>query len=536
MITGKDVWNREVTQGLTEYRFRGQTREFYFGVPENLFCALERTAEKSPDKVFIIDEENGRFTFSKLLEDTRKLAGWLAAEKGIGQGDHVGMMLHNSYAFCVLFLALNRLGAPAVLYSTKLRRQEVDSLLQKTALKLMLCEAQFDEWFAQESQVQTCEFSNEQLGTILSGRSYPLAPPLPSDDLAALPATILFTSGTTAKSKAAVLRNYNIMHAVAVYQRTLGITQEDKTIVPVPLFYVTGLVAIFGLFLYTGGTLYIHRFFDAEHVLKTAAEENITFFHASPTVFTMMLRFRTQYPSLPAMTRLACGSSNMPPQTLQKIHDWLPHMAFHTIYGLTETSSPACVFPGDAAESPFIGSSGLPVPGVSVQIVDDEGNELPCHEVGVIRLRGTVVIEQYYMQESDAFHDGWLDTGDLGYLTPQGYLYIVDRKKDMINRGGEKVCSYDVENELLKIDGVMQAAVVAIPHALYGEAPAAAIRLEAGKNISAEQIQALLKTKIASYKIPEKIIFPDELPLTRNLKIDKKAIQRLLSEDQGGTI
>jgi fatty-acyl-CoA synthase/long-chain acyl-CoA synthetase len=134
------------------------------------------------------------------------------------------------------------------------------------------------------------------------------------------------------------------------------------------------------------------------------------------------------------------------------------------------------------------------------------------------------------MQENELLRSGWLDTGDLGYVNSEGYLYIVDRKKDMINRGGEKVCSYDVENELLKVDGIVEAAVVGIPHSLYGEVPAAAVRLEAGKTVSVEEIQNQLKQALSKFKIPKKIQFFDEMPLTQNLKVDKKALRKLLSD------
>ena len=205
-------------------------------------------------------------------------------------------------------------------------------------------------------------------------------------------------------------------------------------------------------------------------------EKDVTFFHASPTVFSLLLQESKAYPSLPALRCFACGSSNMPKEKLQKLHQWLPQMLFHTVYGLTETASPATIFPTDAATHPYIGSSGIPVPGLRLKIITPEGSEAVANESGEIWVSGTVVLDHYYHQESDLLKAGWLDTGDIGYVNEDGYLFIVDRKKDMINRGGEKICSYDVENELYKIDGISEAAVVGIPDEVYGEVAATAVR------------------------------------------------------------
>ena len=139
----------------------------------------------------------------------------------------------------------------------------------------------------------------------------------------------------------------------------------------------------------------------------------------------------------------------MPAGSIRKIKNWLPQIEFYTIYGMTEVSSPATTFPVSATESPYITSSGVPIPGLDIKIVDEEGNEVPNGEIGEILMYGTGVLEAYYNMQSDLITpDGWLRSNDLGYVNDEGYLWIVDRKKDMINRGGEKICAYDIENTL----------------------------------------------------------------------------------------
>lgn len=211
------------------------------------------------------------------------------------------------------------------------------------------------------------------------------------------------------------------------------------------------------------------------------------------------------------------------------LHNWLPNCEFRTIYGLTETTSPATVFPIDANESPYIGSSGIPIPGLSFKILDNEGKEVPPGTEGTVWVKGSNITECYYKMETEAIQDHWLDTGDIGYFNESGYIYIVDRRKDMINRGGEKICSFDVENEILNITGVEDAAVVGIPDELYGEVPVAVVKLGKDSLLTEVEIRKILKNKIAGFKIPQKIIKVDSIPVTENMKTDKKYIRQLFS-------
>ena len=295
-----------------------------------------------------------------------------------------------------------------------------------------------------------------------------------------------------------------------------------------PIYHITGMIALLGLFVYVGGTLWILNKVDPPRVLQYVKDYRLTFFHASPAVFHLLLEERERFPRLPSLTRLACGSSNMPAGTIRKIKDWMPQAGFYTIYGMTEVSSPATTFPISATESPYIESSGVPIPGLDVKIVGEDGREVPNGEIGEITMYGTGVLEAYYNMDTGLItEDGWLKSNDLGYVNDEGYLWIVDRKKDMINRGGEKICAYDIENVLHQLPEIDEAVVVGIPDEKYGEVPAAAVRFERSESLTEEEITAYLRTQVAKYQIPVQFRFVEEIPRTINGKPDKKGVRAL---------
>lgn len=530
MINGTTLWNRSYTADMTEKTFSGKTYLTYPGLPANLYEALVRSAGLYPDKTAVVDDNDKAYTYSELKDMTDQFSSYLYYISDVKPGQKAGIMMYNSIEFCVAFLALAKLGAVVIPLPSKYSENEVLSLAAKADLQYIICDEKFYDWFVplETSGLNLLKSSRRQGGYGFSYMRAAYLAPTPSLGREADDALIMFTSGTTSQSKGVIIKNYSIMHAIVSYQRIFQITDQDIALIPIPIYLVTGLVALLGLFLYTGGTVYLHKFFDAKRVLQYVKEKEVTFLHAAPAVFSLLLREKNSFPSLPSLRLLACGSSNMSKEKLAEIHRWLPCAVFHTVYGLTETSSPATIFPGDASTSSYIGSSGLPIPGTCFRILDESGSELPVGEVGEIAIRGTVLLDRYYQKGTGELdEDGWLRTGDLGYFNHEGYLFIVDRKKDMINRGGEKIWSFDVENELYRLDGIDEAAVVGIPHEVYGEVAAAAVKLSPGSTLSEVQIQELLRGRIAKYMIPARILFLDELPLTPNNKVNKSAIRKL---------
>lgn len=541
MYKGEDLWKKPEIQVVKKTLSNGKVITTYPDLPKNIYSSFRATAERHMEKVAVVDDEGRQYSYKKMMEMTDDFSSWLIHEFGVTRRKHVALMLYNSIEFCTTFLSLNRIGAVVVPLPTKFKMEEVHALVEKSDVEFIICDEKFEDYSEKYQQ-------NLNICVVPDGKEkYGLETFTSTKDLSAIEeieekatdvdlALMLFTSGTTSMSKGVTIRNYNIMHAVESYHKVLGITEEDKAIIPVPIYLVTGLVAVFGLMIHIGGTVCLNRFFDAKRVLEDINKYGITFFHASPTVFTLILKERKHYPELPMLRMFACGSCNMPPEKIKMLHEWLPKSEFRTIYGLTETTSPGTVFPTDASSSPYIGSSGIPIPGSAYKIVDEEGNEVKDGEQGEILVKGSNITENYYKSKRVALEDEWLHTGDIGWFNTEGYLYIADRKKDMINRGGEKICSYDVENKLLEMNGVEDAAVVGIPDELYGEVPAALIKLKKGTVIEEAEIKAFLKSQMASYKVPQKILFTENIPLTENMKINKRKVRKMFSEQLEGEL
>ena len=541
MYKGEDLWKKPEIQVVKKTLSNGKVITTYPDLPKNIYSSFRATAERHMEKVAVVDDEGRQYSYKKMMEMTDDFSSWLIHEFGVTRRKHVALMLYNSIEFCTTFLSLNRIGAVVVPLPTKFKMEEVHALVEKSDVEFIICDEKFEDYFEKYQQ-------NLNICVVPDGKEkYGLETFTSTKDLSAIEeieekatdvdlALMLFTSCTTSMSKGVTIRNYNIMHAVESYHKVLGITEEDKAIIPVPIYLVTGLVAVFGLMIHIGGTVCLNRFFDAKRVLEDINKYGITFFHASPTVFTLILKEMKHYPELPMLRMFACGSCNMPPEKIKMLHEWLPKSEFRTIYGLTETTSPGTVFPTDASSSPYIGSSGIPIPGSAYKIVDEEGNEVKDGEQGEILVKGSNITENYYKSKRVALEDEWLHTGDIGWFNTEGYLYIADRKKDMINRGGEKICSYDVENKLLEMNGVEDAAVVGIPDELYGEVPAALIKLKKGTVIEEAEIKAFLKSQMASYKVPQKILFTENIPLTENMKINKRKVRKMFSEQLEGEL
>lgn len=522
--SGENYWNEDDENQLTEETINGKKYKCYQNCPHSLYESLLRAEARWPEHVCLVDDDGIPCTYGRFLKMVDGFAGFLQRRQHVKRGEHIGVLLYNSIEYCVCMYALNRLSAVMVPLSTKYKEQETKSLIEKADLSGIIFHKDFAEWFSVDTDdiFRICLDLN-RIKDSCDNEVVNAQMPDQNDV-----AVMMFTSGTTSRSKGVLLKNYQILHGIMVYQNIFHITHADKTVLPVPAYHITGLAAVIGLFINAGGCVWIHKFFNVDRVLKEMRDQNITFFHASPTVFSLLLQKTGDYPDLTAVRTFACGSGNMPQQKIRGLKEWLPAMEFKTVYGLTETSSPATIFPGDAALEGHIGSSGCPVPGMEFKICDSQGQTLAAKKTGNIYVRGTNVTGAYYHREDLKLTDGWLDTGDIGYFDEEGYLYILDRRKDMINRGGEKVCSYDVENVIYGIDGVHEVAVVGIPDEMYGEVPAAMIVPEKNKVLREEDIRKYLQLRLAKFQIPVVIVFAGSLPMTPNMKIDKNQIRRLL--------
>ncbi|MFQ8870376.1 MAG: class I adenylate-forming enzyme family protein [Varibaculum timonense] len=531
MISGQALWPEEMVQDLQPVEVYGRTVQTYVPGPASLYETLGNTAQRFASKVAIYAEDGNRFTFSEVKQLTDQFAAYLHTEYKIGPGNRVGVLLDNGIDFITSFYASNRLGAIIVPLPGKFRRAEIDALVARANLDLVICHPEQAAWF-EDKPVVTTSSNTCACGLPLNSEKGELDPktvlaevPLPGIEQDSI---LLFTSGTTSLSKGVLLTNMNAVHAVRSYERVLELTSDDTTIIAVPIYHVTGMIAIIGLFIYLGGSIHIQKRMEGRPFVKEIFISEVSFVHASPTVFALMLEERDRFPELPSVQKMACGAAHMPVSRIKELHEWMPQMQFRTVYGLTESCSPAFVFPCDAAGSPYLGSSGLPIPGLEVKICDDSGAELPVGEVGEIKMRGANIARRYDEIEIEALTaDGWLATGDVGRANSQGYIYLMDRKKDMINRGGEKIWCIDVEEELRRLNVIADASVVGVPDPIYGEVAAAAVVLADGANTSETQLKQELNKRLARYQVPVYFRQVSAIPLTAGSKVDKSAVRAL---------
>ena len=535
MVSGNYFWDNIIKKDM-DYIDIGKKKIYtYLSQPISMYDILEKNAGIFKNKAAIIDDNGNSYSYQLLLKLTDEFSLYLNTFKNIKEKEHVGILIHNSIEFCIALMSISKLSAVSVIFPSKYKKSEIISLYEKSDVSYIICGEEYANYFDNvEVGIITCKNNTNEYGfKYIYEKGLNFEYKDASQRSLQDNAIIMFTSGTTSKSKAVLLKNYNLMHAIVSYKRILDITENDISIIATPIYHITGIIALFGLFIYSGGTLYLHKTFKATKVLECVKDNKLTLIHASPTVFSLLIEVKEKFPNLPSLKKFACGSSNMAPENIMTIKSWLPNVDFHTIYGLTETSSPGTIFPIGAADSQYIGSSGVPIPGFDVKIVNEENKECNNFEKGEIYVRGTVVLENYYKFDDNYIENGWLKTGDIGYLNDDGYLYVVDRKKDMINRGGEKICSFDIENEIYKVEGVLEAAVVARQDAKYGEVPVAMIKLANGYNYDYKYFYNKLIDNLAKYQIPVDIIFTKELPKTANGKLNKTEIKKILNTKRG---
>ncbi|WP_198543750.1 class I adenylate-forming enzyme family protein [Petroclostridium xylanilyticum] len=534
------VWPLNIVQGMIKEVYNNIEYDVFEEKPDNLYMSLVNTANLYPDKLALI-EQNRKVTFREFKELVDIVASNLYSIYDVRKGDRVALLMVNSIDFCVSFYALAKLGSISVPLSTKSKSTELIHPLKDSGAKILILN---EQWWKNVkdiihlTSIEYCIISGSKCCRNINGK---VMETLYKKEEAGIgieydlpkahdPAVIMYTSGTTGSPKGALLSHFNILHGVISYKRIFNLSSDDSTIIAIPIFHITGLAALLALFVHIGGTIYLLPYFDAQKVLDVIKTNHITFLHGSPTVFILLLEQSRNFGELKSLKKAACGSANMPPEVLAKIKRWLTHMDFHTVYGLTETSSPATVFPTDVYSSSKIGSSGLPIPGLEIKIVDEQGNQLSPNEVGELLVKGPVVLEKYWNNTeatANSIKDGWFKTGDLAKIDDDGYIYILDRKKDMINRGGEKVYCLEVENVLYDHPAIKEVAVIGVPDSVYGEVVKAVIVLNKGCTLTEKEIREWMSKRLAKYKIPQYIQFIDDMPRTDNGKISKKLIREI---------
>jgi long-chain acyl-CoA synthetase len=461
------------------------------------------------------------------LDDAASRAATLLRDRGVGPGDRVGLMLPNVPAFPVAYYGALRAGAVVVPMNPLLKQREVEYYLGDSGAIVLLA------WheFAAEAEIGA-KAAGAQFVPVAPGAFEqsiaavePLAEPIAREDSDT--AVILYTSGTTGKPKGAELTHAGLNKNQAVTARTLiKVGPDDVVMGCLPLFHVFGMGCGMNASIANGATLTLIPRFDPAKALATIDRDRVTVFEGVPTMYSAMLGV-TDREAYDVSTLRTCvsGGAALPVEVLRGFE-----AAFGCIilegYGLSE-SSPVASFNHPDAERKA-GSIGTPVEGVRMRVVDDHGEPVQQGEIGEIQISGHNVMKSYW-NNPDATAatittDGWLKTGDMARQDEDGYYYIVDRKKDLLIRGGYNVYPREVEEVLYEHPAVAEAAVVGITHPSLGEEIGAAVVLKAGTSATPEELRSFVKDRIAAYKYPRAVWIADALPKGPTGKILRREV------------
>ncbi len=503
----------------------------------NWSYVLERNAERYPDKECLVGLGK-RYTYQQLSERTESLAQGLR-DLGLGKGDIIAVLLYNCCEYLEITFAVNQIGAVWLPLNFRLAGEEFHYILENGDAKALITEAEFVPAISSirdslpELQHYVLVGDENPKGWLrydeLIDDNRGAKPPhaeVSLDDLHRL----MYTSGTTAHPKGVMLTYGNLYWKNIGHLLTFGLTEEDRTLVVGPLYHVGGMDLPGTGTLYVGGSLVILKRFDPVEVLKTIDEEKVTNLWLSPAMTIMLFQEPTfdQY-DVSSVRFIIDGGEKMPSTLIKQFKEKFPNAWFADAYGLTETVSGDTFLAKDKMLHK-IGSVGKPLPHLRVRVMDDDGQDVAPNELGEICLKGPKVFKGYWKNPeatAAAIKDGWFHTGDIGALDEDGYLYIMDRKKDIIISGGENIASPEVERVIYELPAVLEAAVVGIPHPKWLEVPKAYVVLKPGSSLTAEEIMHYCVEKLAKFKVPKEIEFIDELPRTPSGKVLKRTLRDL---------
>ena len=489
----------------------------------NLAGILTATAGRFPDRAAVRLDDTV-VTYADLDQASARVASLLIG-MGVQPGDRVGVMLPNVVHFADCYYGVLRAGAVVVPMNVLLKGREVGFFLADSEAKVLLAWHQFAE--AAEAGAKSAEATCVLVGT-----------PALDDLLAAVEpdfdvverggdhtAVILYTSGTTGTPKGAQLTHANLTSNAAVTAELFNVDKHAVILGALPLFHAFGQTCALNVSVKVGGCLTLLPRFDPEQALRIIERDKVTVFEGVPTMYTAMLHHpKAGEFDMSSLSLCVSGGAAMPLEVMRGFEEKFGCVIIEG-YGLSETSPVASFNHPDRPRKP--GSIGTPVLGAEMKVVDENGVELPVGEVGEIVIRGENVMKGYWhlpVATAEAVVDGWLHTGDLARIDDDGYYFIVDRKKDMIIRGGYNIYPREIEEVLYEHPAIKEVAVIGIPDDYLGEEVGAAVILRAGAHATPGELHDFAKREIAAYKYPRHIWMVDELPHGATGKILKREI------------
>ena len=498
---------------------------------------LRRTAARLPDKTAIVCGDV-RWTYREFDTLCTRLANGFASI-GVKAGDHVSILSRNSHAFAAVRFALARLGAVMVPINFMLGADEVAYILRHAGARTLCVGPDMVElgtaaaardtaveqmvWLPGEDPAQ----APAGMRTFESLLSDDTTPPQPDIDGSSL-LQIIYTSGTESLPKGAMLTHDAVLWEYVSCIVEGEMSENDLIVHALPLYHCAQLDVFLGPGVYTGATSVITGKPTAENILGLLSKYKANSFFAPPSIWIAMLRSPAfESSDLSALARGYYGASIMPVEVLAEIQRRMPQVRLWNFYGQTEIAPVATVLkPHDQVRK--AGSAGRAAINVETRVVDDDMNDVKPGQVGEIVHRSPQLLLGYYHdpeRTAAAFTGGWFHSGDLGVLDEEGYLTVVDRKKDMIKTGGENVASREVEEMVYRVPGVSEVAVVGLPHPYWIEAVTAVIVVKDGHTVTEAQVIDYCKAHMAHFKVPKAVVFVEALPKNPSGKIMKRELR-----------
>jgi long-chain acyl-CoA synthetase len=490
----------------------------------NLATILTTSAERGPEHT-ALKLDDYEMSYAQLDDASARVAGLLRS-KGLAPGDRVGIMLPNVPYFAVVYYGVLRAGGIVVPMNVLLKRREVAFYLNDPGAKYLFAW----EGFGEDAQAGADEAGAECIIVTPGAFEKTLASAEPEPDVHGAEdddtAVILYTSGTTGTPKGAELTHANLRRNCEIARGLFDLGSDAVTLGALPLFHSFGQTCGLNATICAGGTLTLIPRFEPGKALEIIQRDRVTVFEGVPTMYGAMLH-QPDRESFDTSTLEICasGGAAMPVELMRGFEEAFDCKVLEG-YGLSETSPVASFNHPDRERKP--GSIGTPIDGVEMKVVDDDGNEVPQGEPGEIVIRGHNVMKGYWNKPEatqDAIRDGWFHTGDIATIDEDGYFYIVDRKKDMIIRGGYNIYPREIEEVLYEHPAVREAAVLGVPHGELGEEVGAAVALKDGADASADELRDYVKGQVAAYKYPRHVWFVDDLPKGPTGKILKREIE-----------
>jgi long-chain acyl-CoA synthetase len=513
-----------------EARFGDRVVPAFVERPGSIWQMVAEAAATNPDGEALIAGTT-RLTWAQVNEQSTRLAAGFARQLGLKSGDRIGLLLGNRIDMVLALFAAARLGLITVVLSTRQQKPEIAYALTDSGTSAIIHEPDLADRVPDTTDVPTLRhrvavdsIGWRELGAAASSD----APADVAEDDTAL---ILYTSGTTGRPKGAMLSHGNIVHSSIIYVSCMQLTAKDRSIAAVPLSHVTGVIANITTMARCAGTLIIVAEFKAAEYLRIAAQERVTQTVMVPAMYNLCL-LQADFDSydLSSWRIGGYGGAPMPVATIERLARKIPGLQLINAYGATETTSPSTIMPPQLTAK-HIDSVGLACPGATIIVMDEHGREVPRGTVGEIWIHGGSVIKGYWNNPkatAEGFTAGFWHSGDLGSVDAQGFVRVFDRQKDMINRGGYKIYSAEVESVLAGHTDVVESAIIARPCPVLGERVHAVV-VTRNPALESHELRRLCAAQLADYKVPETIdLVAEPLPRNANGKVMKKVLREKL--------